>query len=63
MSGGVLALSLWPDLTKKSPKFGTILLIVVVTLHLLLACGFMLAFFHAPSVQPVQDVQPVNKYS
>ena len=59
LSGGVLALSLWPDLSKKSAKFGTILVVVVVGLHLLLACSFMLAFFHAPAAAPVQVVDPV----
>jgi hypothetical protein len=35
-------------------------MVIVVGLHLLLACGFMLAFFHAP-VTPVQNIESVKK--
>ena len=35
LSGGVLGLTLGPELTKKAPKFGSVLLVAVVGLHLL----------------------------
>jgi hypothetical protein len=47
-------------LTKKSPKFGTVLILAVLALHLLLACGFMLYFFHVPSSSQAIKVDPVK---
>jgi hypothetical protein len=36
-----------------------VIVLVVVGLHFLLASGFMLAFFHAPSTAPVEKMEPV----
>lgn len=51
LSGGVLALSLWPTITEHTHEKtkGYALIAAVLALHLLLASGFMLCFFHVPS--------------
>lgn len=46
LSGGVIVLTLWPVF--KENKGGVVLIVVIVALHLLLATGFMLYFFHVP---------------
>ena len=48
LSGAVISITLWPVLKENSSKASTILMIVILGLHLLLACGFMLYFFHVP---------------
>lgn len=51
LSGGVLALAIWPTVNEfsgnKSKSYT--LIAIVLAIHLLLACGFMLCFFHVPS--------------
>ena len=51
LSGGVLALALWPTVDEfsanKSKSYT--LIAIVLALHLLLASGFMLCFFHVPN--------------
>ena len=42
-------LQIWPALREHAAKSAVIVLVVILALHLLLACGFMLYFFHVPS--------------
>jgi hypothetical protein len=49
LSGSVIVLTLLPILKKNAAKSFAVLLVVIVALHLLLACGFMLYFFHVPA--------------
>ena len=55
LSGGVLLLALWPIVNEFSAvkTKGYTIIAVVLGLHLLLASGFMLCFFHVPSAQPI----------
>jgi len=53
LSGSVLFLPIWPAVRDQAAKSAVIVMVVVVTLHLLLACGFMLYFFHVPAVSQV----------
>jgi len=50
MSGYVLFLPIWPAVRDQAAKSAIIVMAVVLALHLLLACGFMLYFFHVPAV-------------
>ena len=45
VSGGVIAVALFPALSER--KAGVGLLAVLLAAHLALSCGFMLVFFHA----------------
>jgi len=52
LSGSVLVFALWNNSVKDSgvrKNFGFVLIAVVIALHLLLAMGFMLYFFHVPN--------------
>ena len=52
LSGSVLVFALWNNSVKDSgvrKNFGFVLIAVVIALHLLLAMGFMLYFFHVPA--------------
>lgn len=52
LSGSVLVFALWNNSVKDSgvrKNFGFVLIAVVISLHLLLAMGFMLYFFHVPA--------------
>jgi len=52
LSSGVLVFALWNNSVKDSgvrKNFGFVLIAVVIALHLLLALGFMLYFFHVPN--------------
>ena len=49
LSGAVLVLAIWPSVQNHTQKVGIILIGIVLLLHLLLACGFMLYFFHVPA--------------
>lgn len=65
LSGSVLVLTLWPIFKTHASKSCWILVSVVVGLHLLLACGFMLYFFHVPGAvtpnePPKVDTMPTN---
>jgi len=51
LSGAVIVLTLLPVLRANAAKSCAGILAVVVLLHLLLACGFMLYFFHTPGHQ------------
>lgn len=57
LSGGVLALALWPTVDEfsanKSKSYT--LIAIVLALHLLLASGFMLCFFHVPNTGVIQS--------
>lgn len=60
MSGAVLVLTLWPIFKENANRTSLILIGVIIGLHLLLACGFMLYFFHVPggsSAAPVNDIK------
>jgi hypothetical protein len=49
MSGYVLFLPIWPAVRDQAAKSAVLVMVVVLALHLLLACGFMLYFFHVPA--------------
>ena len=61
LSGAVLLLALWPAIQDHPKKIGVILTGVVLLLHLLLACGFMLYFFHVPDSYVSQDINTVKE--
>merc|ERR1719237_1604503 len=48
LSGAVLFTPLWPAVRDGASKGAWVVMGIVLCLHLLLACGFMLYFFHAP---------------
>ncbi len=48
LSGAVIVATLYPILRDGPTRGATMLILVIVGLHLLLACGFMLYFFHVP---------------
>jgi len=48
LSGAVLLLAIWPAVQDHTQKIGIVLIGIVLLLHILLACGFMLYFFHVP---------------
>jgi len=50
LSGYVLFLPIWPAVRDQAAKSAVIVMAIVLALHLLLACGFMLYFFHVPAV-------------
>jgi len=47
LSGFVLFTPIWPAVRHQASKSAVIIMAIIVTLHLLLAVGFMLYFFHA----------------
>jgi len=49
MSGYVLFLPIWPAVRDQAAKSAVVVMVLVLALHLLLACGFMLYFFHVPA--------------
>jgi len=49
LSGSVLFLPIWPAVRDQAAKSAVLVMGVVLALHLLLACGFMLYFFHVPT--------------
>ena len=55
LSGAVLLLAIWPSVQDHAKKIGVILIVIVVVLHLLLACGFMLYFFHVPATSVASE--------
>jgi len=66
LSGVVLFTPLWPAVKHHASKSAAIVMVVIVSIHILLAVGFMLYFFHVPSssgIQPsgnVTEVVPEN---
>lgn len=48
LSGAVLFMPIWPAVRDGASKSAVLVMVVILGLHLLLACGFMLYFFHAP---------------
>jgi len=46
LSGAVLMMTVWPVVRDQATKSSAIVMIFILALHLLLACGFMLYFFH-----------------
>lgn len=50
LSGAVLFMTVWPAVRDQAAKTAAIVMCVLLALHLLLACGFMLYFFHHDSV-------------
>lgn len=48
LSGAVLFMPIWPAVRDGATKSAVIVMVVILGLHLLLACGFMLYFFHVP---------------
>ena len=65
LSGAVLLLSIWPAVQDHTKKIGVVLISIVLALHILLACGFMLYFFHVPDTYAVQNdvnaaTEPLN---
>jgi hypothetical protein len=57
LSGAVLFLPLWPAVRHGAARSAPLVMAVVGGLHLLLACGFMLYFFHVP---PTAAAGPTN---
>jgi len=57
LSGAVLFTPLWPAVRDGASKGAWIVMGIVLCLHLLLACGFMLYFFHVP---PTSGAGPFN---
>jgi len=57
LSGAVLFTPLWPAVRDGASKGAWIVMGIVLCLHLLLACGFMLYFFHVP---PTSGAGPSN---
>merc|ERR1711936_1220063 len=49
LSGFVLFTPIWPAVRHQASKSAVVIMAIIVTLHLLLAVGFMLYFFHVPS--------------
>ena len=45
----VLFTPIWPAVRHQAARSAAIVMVVIVTLHILLAVGFMLYFFHVPS--------------
>jgi len=48
LSGAVLFMPIWPAVRDGASKSAVLVMVVILGLHLLLACGFMLYFFHVP---------------
>jgi len=48
LSGAVLFMPIWPAVRDGASRGAVVVMAVVLALHLLLACGFMLYFFHVP---------------
>jgi len=48
LSGVVLFTPIWPAVRHQAARSSAIIMIIIVSLHLLLAVGFMLYFFHVP---------------
>jgi len=62
MSGVVLFTPLWPAVKHHASKSAAIVMVVIVSIHILLAVGFMLYFFHVPAssgIQPGTNVTEV----
>jgi len=62
MSGVVLFTPLWPAVKHHASKSAAIVMVVIVSIHILLAVGFMLYFFHVPAssgLQPGTNVTEV----
>jgi len=55
LSGFVLFTTVWPMVREAASKSAAVIMVVVLGLHFLLACGFMLYFFHASSSQAGVD--------
>ena len=55
LSGAVLVLAIWPSVRDHANKVGILLIGIVLVLHILLACGFMLYFFHVPATSAMVD--------
>ena len=55
LSGAVLLLAIWPAVQDHTKKIGIVLISIVLVLHILLACGFMLYFFHVPDTYAIQN--------
>lgn len=55
LSGAVLLLAIWPSVQNHPKKMGIILIGIVLVLHLLLACGFMMYFFHGSTTSVVSS--------
>jgi len=64
LSGAVLFMPIWPAVRDGAAKSAWIVMGVVLALHLLLACGFMLYFFHVPPTaqdHPSTTIQTVTE--
>merc|ERR1711990_416122 len=48
LSGVVLFTPIWPAVRHQAERSSAIIMVIIVSLHLLLAVGFMLYFFHVP---------------
>jgi len=66
LSGVVLFTPIWPAVRHQAARSAAIVMVVIVSLHILLAVGFMLYFFHVPSgsggagVHNVTETVPVK---
>ena len=52
LSGAVLFTPLWPAVKHQAARAAVVIMIIIVVMHLVLAVGFMLYFFHIPSSAP-----------
>jgi len=58
LSGAVLFIPIWPAVRHNAARSAALVMVVILGLHLVLACGFMLYFFQVAAVSP-----PVNSNS
>ncbi len=57
LSGGVIVLALYPTFRQHLGAKGNMVMLILAALHLLVACGFMLCFFHASPTAPAAASQ------
>jgi hypothetical protein len=60
LSGAVIAIALF-HVTRENKKICFLVIVVVLAIHLLIACGFMLFFFHVPQMQKIGQKESLSK--
>jgi len=63
LSGAVLFTTVWPAVREHAAKTAVIVMAVILSLHFLLATGFMLYFFHASASTAAALVNPATEAS
>ncbi|KAG8237074.1 hypothetical protein J437_LFUL005181, partial [Ladona fulva] len=58
LSGSVLLMTIWPAVASNQRQVSCAIVLSMLALHLLLAAGFMLYFFHVPPMS--DDLKPGN---